>query len=65
MDNSTTANKAAVGAGLGSLAIWALSVLLPATVLETQPLPNEAIVVIVTWLFCRFVPAGASVAGVS
>ncbi len=55
--NSTTANKAAVGAAIGAAVMWTLLAVIPAAVIEANPLPSEAIIVISTWVFCRLVPA--------
>ena len=64
-NNETTANKAAVGAALGAVVMWILGAAIPVALREANPLPEASIIVIVTWLFCRFVPSDAGpIAGI-
>lgn len=52
-DHETTAPKAAIGAALGSIVMW-LGVKYLSPDLEEISMP---ITMLVTYLFCRFVPA--------
>jgi len=53
-NNASTANLAAVGAALGAIVVWALGIFVPPDAMAS--FPHEGAIVVVTWLFCRFVP---------
>lgn len=56
-NNQSTANLAAVGAALASLLVWFVGTFVPAELMQT--FPEAPFVVLITWLFCRYIPREA------
>ncbi|HYC56197.1 MAG TPA: hypothetical protein VEL28_14780 [Candidatus Binatia bacterium] len=54
--NETTANMAAVGAAIGAIMYWLVNLIVVSFLGEgaMKGFPDEALIVAVTWVFCRY-----------